>query len=359
MATVTTLVRVALGLIGGVILDRMDRRTALYIDAVISTLTWGAVSALITTGHISLLALWIASVVAAVNGALLGSASDAALLSIVQGGTYAKAMASNQGRDAFLGLVAPPLGGLLYGLAHAAPFLASVVFSVVVIPATKGIRADLAPPASERTGLVSELTAGFRYAWSNAERKTLMVMAMFLNTMAAFLLGGVTFWMMHIGVSAFRIGVAEAVAAGAMLLGALLAPRLMDRSRPGPTVVVGVLWFAAAFLVTAIVPTYWGLVAGQALAALPLPLINSLVLGYYFATVRVGMQGRVHSVLGVATGGLAAVPPALLGFLLPQFGYRVIAIIAIAGILLGTLVFGATRTARAMPWVNDWPKPEE
>ena len=359
MAAVTTLIRVILGPIGGVVLDRIDRRAALYIYAIVSTLTWGTVSILIVTGHISLLALWGASIIAAINGSILGSASDAALLSIVQGGTYAKAMAANQGRDAVLGLAAPPLGGMLYGLTQVAPFAASALFSAIVMPAVKGIKVDLRPHPAERPGLIRELIDGFHYSWSNTERKTLMIMAMFINTFSAFLLGGITFWMMNTGTSAFMIGLAEAIASGAMFLGALLAPRLMDKVRPGPTVVAALLWFAAAFALTVVFPGYWGLVTGQALAVLPLPLMNSLVMGYYFAKVRISMQGRVQSVLGVATGGLAALPPALLGFLLPEYGYRPIALIALIGLGIGAITFGLTRTARDMPRLAEWPKPDE
>lgn len=358
MTTATTLIRVALSPIGGVLLDRMDRRTAMYVYAAVSTVVWAAVTAVIVTGNVTVVHLWVASVITAVNGALLGAASDVALLSIAQGGTYAKAMASNQGRDAFLGLVAPPVGGALYGLTRWSPFLASAIFSLIMLPAAKLIRADLKPPTAERRSLLTELIEGFAYAWSTAERRVLMVMVMFVNVMAAFLLGGVSFYLMDIGTSAFLIGVADAVAGAAMLLGALVAPKVMDRLRPGPAIVGGMLWFAAAFVITAVYPHYWGLVVGQALAALPLTLVNSLVGGYYFATVRLAMQGRVHSVLGVASGGLSALPPALLGFLLPAYGYRTTAVVAIAAIVLGALAFGATRTSRTIPRVSEWPSPE-
>lgn len=357
--TVSTLVSVILGLVGGVILDRMDRRHALYLYAGISTLVWGMISILILTGTISLLALWIAAIVAAANGALFGGASNAALLSVVQGGTYAKAMAANQGRDAVLGLVAPPLGGMLYGLARVLPFAVSALFSLLVIPATKAITANLAPPPAEPKHFMSELMDGLRYAWANANRKTLMIMLICVNTIGAFLMGGVVYWMMQIKTSAFKIGLAEAITAAMMLLGSVIAPKIMDKIKPGTAIIAALLWLVIAFGVTAIFPTYWGLVFGEALAALPLPLASSLIAGYYFATVKVGMQGRVQSVLGVATNGLSAVPPALLGFLLPAFGYVPVALVALAVLLAVTLVFGRTATIRHMPKVADWPTPDE
>lgn len=75
--------------------------------------------------------------------AFVNPASGGALRAVVPPAQMANAMAVNQGRMAAVGLFAGPIGGLLYGMAHVLPFVASVVGHAIEAVAVSLVREPL------------------------------------------------------------------------------------------------------------------------------------------------------------------------------------------------------------------------
>lgn len=149
--SICVVVQTVLGLAGGVIQDRYDRRTLMLIwgasGVVLSAVAAAAVmlfgNAPKTSGHgvnganapafggpyahVLPIALLCIVVLFSVRDGLLENTSNAMLRGVVPDEQLPHAMALNDARDSTVTLAGGPLGGLLMTVGHAVPFLTSAV----------------------------------------------------------------------------------------------------------------------------------------------------------------------------------------------------------------------------------------
>lgn len=127
----------------GVVADRADRRRLLVLAAATGTALW---TTALVAGLAGALSGWhLAAVLfgSSMVSAFVNPASGGALRAVVPPAQMANAMAVNQGRMAAVGLFAGPIGGLLYGMAHVLPFVASVVGHAIEAVAVSLVREPL------------------------------------------------------------------------------------------------------------------------------------------------------------------------------------------------------------------------
>ncbi len=169
-----TVPAVALSLLGGVVADRVARRTALLVADVVRLLAVSVIAALVAVHAISLLALALMAVVFGTADAFAGPAFLAFMPEIVPESLITKANALNStGSELALNLVGPALGGVLVaaiGIAgtfvlDAATFAASALFLSRI-----GARRR---PEGEHSTMVAEALDGLRYI---ASRRWLLVL---------------------------------------------------------------------------------------------------------------------------------------------------------------------------------------
>ena len=119
---------------GGIAADRLNRKKLMIVS---DTCRAAAVGSLAVTILLGDLRFWLIPVVAFVEGtftSLFSSSAAGALRSVVPGSQLPAAVATQQGRFATAGLAGPPIGGALFGIGRAFPFIAdaaSYVFSVL------------------------------------------------------------------------------------------------------------------------------------------------------------------------------------------------------------------------------------
>lgn len=342
---------------GGVILDRIDRRTGLYTCAALSLTVWLTAGVLLQLHMLPFWGLCVLSMIGAVNGGLFGNSSNVALLSIVSNEAYVRALAANQARDATITLLGPVLGGLLYGFSGALPFLFAGLCSATVVPAVAAIKADLRPHGDERpraSSVIADLREGVVTAFQGHSMRVLLLMAMFVNVVSSLLFSLIMYQFMDTHVPAVWIGLADGVAGVCMVAGSLLVPQVIHRGRPGTIIATAVVWFGIALLVSTVRAEYWVLMVCQGVAVLPIPLLNSLLLGYYFSRIPRHLQGRSQSVLGLCTGALVAFSPLVVSLLLPRFGYSLLAVVGACIILAVGTGYYFSKASRAIPLVSEW-----
>ncbi|GDZ28474.1 hypothetical protein MCC01963_09770 [Bifidobacteriaceae bacterium MCC01963] len=399
--SICAVVQAVLGLAGGVIQDRYDRRTLMLIwgasGVVLSAVAAAAVmlfgNAPKTSGHgvnganapafggpyahVLPIALLCIVVLFSVRDGLLENTSNAMLRGVVPDEQLPHAMALNDARDSTVTLAGGPLGGLLMTVGHAVPFLTSAVLSVLSMVSAWRIRRywkratvddsghsgnadDAADDAIDVSGAI---TAAPR--WRDAldgmiwllrdrfQRHLIIAATMVTGASNAFLLL-TALDISQGGSQLISAGFINAASAVGMLLGALMASQLVNRVPGG--VLVGVMFalLAAGFTGAALVPSMVGKAIFVACSVLALPAGNAVLGGLSNTLVGKDKLGRVGAGSMVLQYGAYGVAVALAGWGMQTIGYGPTCLI-LATVLVAAAAYALTmRSLITLPTPDRW-----
>lgn len=399
--SICVVVQTVLGLAGGVIQDRYDRRTLMLIwgasGVVLSVVAAAAVmlfgNAPKTSGHgvnganapafggpyahVLPIALLCIVVLFSVRDGLLENTSNAMLRGVVPDEQLPHAMALNDARDSTVTLAGGPLGGLLMTVGHAMPFLTSAVLSVLSMVSAWRIRRywkratvddsghsgnadDAADDAIDVSGAI---TAAPR--WRDAldgmiwllrdrfQRHLIIAATMVTGASNAFLLL-TALDISQGGSQLISAGFINAASAVGMLLGALMASQLVNRVPGG--VLVGVMFalLAAGFTGAALVPSMVGKAIFVACSVLALPAGNAVLGGLSNTLVGKDKLGRVGAGSMVLQYGAYGVAVALAGWGMQTIGYGPTCLI-LATVLVAAAAYALTmRSLITLPTPDRW-----
>jgi MFS family permease len=325
----------------GLAADRWSRRRLMIAADGVRVVAIGTLAATILLDRI---AFWQIAVVAFVEGsgtALFFGAQPGALRAVVPAPQLPAAAAAETGRAAVVRLAGPPLGGALFGLARALPF---IVDAVSYAFSTLSLLAMRTPFQEERepqvASLRSRLAEGFHFVWSQPFLRTCAL----LFGLANFIGPGVLFALVVIGaqqgLSGGEIGALVSAFGACLLLGSLLSP-IVRRLLPVRAVLLLELWTWVGCALFLIWPNVYVLTASILPTALAIPSTDSVVHGYRIAMTPDRLLGRAESVRSMISLLIAPLGPLMAGFLLGAVSARAtIAVFAAAGIVLavwGTL----------------------
>lgn len=399
--SICVVVQTVLGLAGGVIQDRYDRRTLMLIwgasGVVLSVVAAAAVmlfgNAPKTSGHgvnganapafggpyahVLPIALLCIVVLFSVRDGLLENTSNAMLRGVVPDEQLPHAMALNDAMDSTVTLAGGPLGGLLMTVGHAVPFLTSAVLSVLGMVSAWRIRRywkratvddsghsgnadDAADDAIDVSGAI---TAAPR--WRDAldgmiwllrdrfQRHLIIAATMVTGASNAFLLL-TALDISQGGSQLISAGFINAASAVGMLLGALMASQLVNRVPGG--VLVGVMFalLAAGFTGAALVPSMVGKAIFVACSVLALPAGNAVLGGLSNTLVGKDKLGRVGAGSMVLQYGAYGVAVALAGWGMQTIGYGPTCLI-LATVLVAAAAYALTmRSLITLPTPDRW-----
>jgi MFS family permease len=314
--TARAITLLCLQLPAGALSDRFDRRLTMIIcDTMRAVLL--AVLAVLTVAHLASWPVVMAvSVIEGGAGALFTPAVTAALPAIVPDGQLEQAWAATEARSYGASLAGPALGGVLFGLGQAVPFLADAVSYAISFGTVNRISGRFRPEnAAGRKALWREVADGLQLVWRVPILRAVVFQAPLVNFAFAGMIFTVTLALRQHGTSAAVIGLVQAAIAAGGLLGAVVAPRLQGRMGLATLVatitVAGALLFGAAAL---LVPS--PLVAAPvALALLLAPAANAALFAALMRSAPAEMRGRVTSTVVMAATALAALAPLIAGLL--------------------------------------------
>jgi MFS family permease len=316
VGTVRSITLLCLQLPAGALSDRLDRRLTMIVCDVMRTVLLALLAVLIVTHLASWPVVLVVCVVEGGAGAIFNPAATAALPGIVADSQLEQAWAATEGRTYVASLAGPALGGVLFGLGRAVPFLADAVSYAVSFGTVNRIRGRFRPKASaERKGLWREVADGLRVVWQVPLLRAVLITAPLVN----FAFNGVTFTitlaLRQHGTSTTVIGLVQAAVAVGGLLGALVAPRLQGRVRLGTLATAITLTGALLFAVAALLIPSPLVAAPIAVDLVLAPAVNAALFAVMLRSTPEDMRGRVtNTVLMVATG-LAALAPLAAGLL--------------------------------------------
>lgn len=343
----------------GVVADRVDRRRLVVTAASIGAALWATVAVAAATGALTAWHLAAVLVGASVVGALVDPATSGAFRAVVPVPQLPTALAAAQGRDAAASLLAGPVGGALYAVAHAAPLAAAAVGHLATAVCTWFVREPLNGDVAEAraTRPVAALREGLRFVWSVPLFRALLGLFVVINVAFGGLMVGINLELVSTGTAPVRIGLVDLAVGVGVLVGALLAPRLVARFRAGALVVVALGVLALGAVVMAALQSYVAYLVVLPFAVVLVPAVNAGLSGYAAAITPPRMQGRLSSVMGLT--GLAAGPlvPLVGSGLLDRYGIGV-ALTVLAGLLAATVAVLSTvrslwRVGTPDTWAQD------
>lgn len=340
---------------GGVLADRVERRRLRLLTAATAVLLQLALVLVLATGTAGAVVLGVLAFADRLRDTLLGTASNAMLKQIVPTAQLPRAVAVNQGREAAVEMGSGPAGGARLGLSILFPPLAQLLGAVGSLLATWSM-AGRYPPRAQATSasVVEDLREALVWIRSQPIRLQMAAIASAVNLGANGLLFAVLLMLADDGVPATRIGLLNSVLAGAILLGAVLAPRLVDRVPTGVLAIAPVLLMAAVGAALPFAPSLVWIGACYALLGIGLPAINSSTQGFFTHLTPIAMQGRIGSLMRLLTLGLMPLAPAAAGWGLDLVGPLPTMLGFAAVLVLGALAGLLGRDLRRVPTAPHW-----
>jgi len=359
VAFARSLPSVLFALPAGLAADRWSRRRLMIVADGVRVLAIGSLAATILLDRVI---FWEIVAVAFVEGsgaAVFFGAQPGALRAVVPARQLPAAAAAETGRQAVVRLAGPPLGGALFGLARALPFLVdafSYAFSTVSLLAMRTPFQEEREPHT--ASLRSRLAEGFHFVWRQPFLRTCAL----LFGLGNFIGPGVLFAVVVIGrqqgLSGGEVGALIAVFGACLLLGSLVSP-VVRRLLPVRAVLVLELWTWIGCAVFLVWPNVYVLTAGILPTAVAIPSTDSVVHGYRIAMTPDRLLGRAESVRSMISLLIAPLGPLKAGVLLSIVSARAaIAVFAATGLVLavwGTLS-PSIRTAPSLDQLHELPE---
>lgn len=318
-----TLPHLIANLPAGPLVDRWNRRRIMLASEIAGGLTVLTVPLAIWSGMFTIAQLCVVAFVQGLCFVFFGLAEDAALPMVVTPAELPTAIAHNEARGRAAAMAGPPLGGFLFALDRAGPFLAGGLSSLAAAGALLLIRRDLQqPPAARPEPLWRSAMTGLRYVWSNRLIRVSLILVAVSNAVFQALALVLVVLAGEQGAGPSDIGVMMGVYSAGGLLGALAAGRL-HRHLTFRGVVVGINWVWAALVPLMLLTTHplqVGVIG--ALCAFVGPLWNVVIMAYAGVVVPNDLLGRVMSAAGTLTWGVMPLASLAAGVLLTAVGPR-------------------------------------
>ena len=282
-------------LIGGAIVDRVDRRRAMGVVDGFRFAAMGLLGFALVTGVESIALLVIVSFSLGMAETVFDNASQAILPSLVTDDQLETANGRLEGAQIVANQFAgPPLGAWLFGLTVSAPFFldaASFGFAAVLVLTLRG---SFRAPREEQevTSVRADIAEGLRWLFRH---RLLRSLAIALGVMNLVGMAAMTMLVLYakdvLHLTNTQFGLLLTTEAAGAVLGSMMAARLARRFGNGVTLTVAITVSAASFFV----PALW---------AQPVAVAASLAIG--------GFGGLVWNVLTVSMRQ-SLIPDALLG----------------------------------------------
>jgi MFS family permease len=316
-----TLPYIVLQLPAGVWVDRVDRRRLMIVCDVIRGLALASVAATVALGVATLPQI---AAVAFVEGAMLvvfSAAERSAIANVVPPGQLTAALAVNEARTRAAGLAGPPLGGLLFALGRALPFLADAVSYLESLVTLALIRGDFQTEReARRHHFLREIGEGLR--WLGRHR--FLLDASISVSLGNLVVRGNQLLIVVLateeGIGAGIVGVMLATAGLGGVLGSMAAPRVQGRLGPRSVVIWSALVWAVLFPLFTGNTNVWVFGIAWGGAAFVGAIWNVVVGSYQLALVPDELRGRVASIGGLLAYGAMALGALLSGALISAIG---------------------------------------
>jgi MFS family permease len=333
--------RAVFGVLAGVAADRWNRKALMITADAVRALAMALLGAALLVDRA---AFWQVVVVAFVEGAgssVFGAAQVGALRAVVPARQLPAAVGAQEARRATVRVAAPSLGGALFGVGRAVPFVADAVSYACSSVSLLAMRTPFQERRERDTArLRTQIADGFRFLWGRPFLRT----CAFLYGIGNFIFPGVALVLVvagrRQGLSSGEIGALFSIFGACTLAGSVASP-LYRRALSMRTILLLELWTWLALGFFLAWPSVYVLTAAILPFATQAPVTDSVVMGYLVAVTPDRLVGRVDSVRTNIALLATPIGPLLAGVLLDSVSLRwTVSFFAVCGLALalwGTL----------------------
>ena len=299
----------------GALVDRWNKRTTMLVCSGLNALAVASVAIAYAAG---VLTLWQLVLVAFVDRTLttfFTPAEATALARVVPLGQLPEAVGRNDAREHIATLLGPPLGGALFGLWAAAPFVADAASYGASFAAASALRTPLRPTAPGEENGRPRVLDGLRFIWTVPFLRASLFQAAGTNLTWSALTLTLVVVARDRGASGLEVGAMLALLGVGGLVGSALSGRLLARFSL-PAIVLGSVWIwtgLIALLVAADDPFVLGAISGAAF--LVGPTWNGAVVGATMTLTPDHLRGRVTAADALVSFGARPLGLLAVGYL--------------------------------------------
>jgi MFS family permease len=331
-----------LGLPAGALIDRWDRKRTMIVCDAGRALALGSLPLALALGRLTMAQVYLVSLIEGTLFVFFGLAESAALPRVVAKAQLPDATAQNEVTGGVATLVGPSLGGALYGVAHALPFLADAISYAASALTLSSIRLPFQEERPRQTrSLRADMWEGLVWLWREPVIRSIAL----LHSGLILSVSGMTLLPLviaeHQQAAPFAIGLMFGIGGLGAMLGALLGAQAHKRLRLGQ-IMLGAFWlFAVLWPLYAIAPS--PLALGAILAAFWVvdEIYDVSQISYRLALIPDALRGRVNGAFRLVAFSCDSLSIALTGLLIQQLG--VLATILCFEVALVLLAVAATR----------------
>jgi MFS family permease len=334
----------------GALVDRWNRKRVMLVADAGRAVALGSVVVALVVDRLTLGQLLVVGFVEGSLYVFFQLAEGAALPHVVARSQLPAAVAQDQARDQGAELAGQPLGGFLFGIGHAVPFLFDAISYLVAFCALLFVRPSLQERRDgPRRHLLAEVVEGIGWLW----RQRLLRLLVLLVGVANFAFNAMSLALIvraqQLGASPAAIGLMFGALGVGAVVGAVIAPWLQRRI-PARVVIVGALWvWSAQFAVLAVLPSVVAIGAVLAVGGAIGPLFNVITASYRYALASDRIQARTISVSRLIAWGTIPLASLTAGLLLEVWdAVPTLALMAVAMVGV-SVVATAARTIRRAP----------
>lgn len=347
----------ALGLLAGVAADRWNRKRLMIAADGVRALAIGSLAAVILLDRVELWQVVVAAFVEGTGAAVFIAAHAGALRAVVPVRQLPAAVGAIRARSAAVLLAGPPLGGVLFAVGRAVPFVfdaVSYAFGTVTLLLMRTPFQEVRE--IDRARIRTQIAEGFRFLW---ERPFLRTCA-FLYGLGNFTIPAVLLVIIvaaqRQGLSSAGIGALLAAFGACTLLGALASP-LFRRHLSMRMIILLELWTGLGIVAFVVWPNVYVLTAAFMVQGVTLPVTDSVVEGYRIAITPDRLLGRVETARSTISLLVAPLGPLVAGVLLSAASARA-TIAFIAAFTLGLALWGTlSPSIRNAPSLGELDEP--
>ncbi|WP_083508924.1 MFS transporter [Arthrobacter alpinus] len=353
-AFVSSAAMISTQVFAGAVADRFAPDRTLRFSSIIQASAWGllGISAVVTTAPV-----WVVILVAGIAGAAssLDGPSEHALIKVfVPQAQLGHAAAVSQGRESAAGLLGGPIGGGLFSVIAAAPFiLQAVLHTLAALFAPRAPKME-SLAVHEQESFLKDVAEGFKNVLQHPGLRGTAIVAGIANFPIVALPLAMIAYYQDRGVPSLLIGVFASSFGVGILVGSFFAGRMTTKFRLGRLGIVAISAFALGQVAVVIThANFWATCAVLAISALPLPAFNAAIGSYTAAITPASMMGRVVAALGVP--GMILMPLGLLfaGISYDHLGIAATLTISAITACLAAIAMAASSQLRNIPLLSE------
>jgi hypothetical protein len=305
----------------GALVDRVDRKRLMIACDVVRMLAFAGVPVALALGRLSIAHLYMLALVDGICAVFFRLANIVSLTRVVAKEQLPEAVARREATEGLVTLLGPSLGGALFGVWRALPFVADAVSYTASLASLLLIRTPFqGERVAARGRIVDEIRDGVVWLWRH---RLLRFMALVYGGFGLFLTGGplcVLVLAQHRGASPLVIGAIFALGGIGGIGGAVIAPWIQRRVRFGRLIPLLQWGYALLTPLYVLMPHPLLMGAVEALILANDQVYDVVWPSYRMALIPDELQGRVTAAFRLAPAATQPVGLVLTGLLIQHIG---------------------------------------